>query len=315
MREAYLIGHEPVFIRTGPLSKAEQRLLEQAQEPGVKARYTHYDCQVHGVFRIDNELGLDAPTCPRRRKECKVREVFDPAGYAEHYSMSNPQYQPDPAPAPTPSKLTPEQNRQLDEVLALANGPARDEETLRAEMERILGCPVSCKPQEMLDALREGLVGLPAPKPEPPQELGMPPAELRRRMEEILGVRIEASPEQLLEALRVGLICVDSHKSQRPESQEPEEEAERDPDDDLTDVELYASQMFTAEQICTILDRDFETESKDPDFLRQVEKGKLIQQSRVRSTIFMHARLGSAPAQTEALKLIRYAQIAAAGND
>lgn len=259
MKEAYLTTSPPLFTRDRPLNKAEQLLLTEAQDATYKARYTYHDCQQHGIFRVDNDLGLAFINCPRSKK-CLVREVFDPAGYLEHYT------QPAPVATPEAQQLSTSEAQRVDQLLEL------------------------------------------------PGE-GLPPAELRRRMEAILGCTISAEPDQLLAALREGLAGIKPPERPEREHDDLEEPEAPDPYAELSEIGLYASQMFSQQQVCTMVGLNYETERYNPDFIREFERGRLLRQSRVRSTIFLHAELGSAPAQVEALKLIRYAQIAEAGND
>ena len=313
MREAFLT-QEAVFVRTKPLTKAEQHLLAEAQEPANKARYSYHDCEQHGIFKVDTELGLAAVDCPRRGK-CRVREVFDPAGYAEHYTQT------------APHKLTPAQELQLDQVLALGQQPGQSDEQLREQMEQILGCKVKGSAAEIMAALKQGLTRLPEDDGDKINRLlaeaeardgqqttdtgGFPPSELKRRLERILKVEIPATPEEIAQGMREGMAFVDYHKAQRPddEPQEPAEPAEPQ----LTDIEHYASLQFPPAQICLVLGLDLATEGQTPEFQQQIVRGQLIQLARLRGTIFQHANNGSAPAQTEALKLMAYARARKAG--
>ena len=166
MREAYLSG--PVFHRSKPLSNAEQLLLTQAQEPANKAQYSYYDCETHGIFSVKNELGLAEIACPRRGK-CNVREIFDAAGYAEHYT------EPPALPAPVPEPVTP--------LAAAAAAPVDfPPAELKRRLERVLGVEIPADPEAIAQGFREGLAFIdyhqeqrpesdepdePAPPPEP----------------------------------------------------------------------------------------------------------------------------------------------------
>lgn len=302
VREAFLTTPAPVFTRTRALSEAEQLLLAEAQEPEHQARYTYHDCEQHGIFKVDNQLGLAAIDCPKRGK-CRVREVFDPKGYAEHHTSSDPH------------KLTPAQDAQLDQILSLVDQPGQSDAQLRAQMEQILGCKVKGSPAEMLAALKQGLAKLPEPpKPAAPAPQndtpGFPPAELKRRLERVLGVDLDATPEQIADGFREGMAFIDWNKEERPE---PDDEPEEPAPPPLTDIEHYASLQFTGEEVCTILGLDYAREQYDADFLRQMKKGQLIQVALLRANIFQHAKNGSTPAQEMALKLIEFAAVAAAG--
>jgi hypothetical protein len=100
---------------------------------------------------------------------------------------------------------------------------------------------------------------------------------------------------------------------QWPPQDDPALEEPAEPE--LTDIEHYASLQFSAAEVCVMLGLDYQAQLRSPEFHQQMLKGKLIMQAQLRETIFQHAKNGSAPAQAEALKLIRQAEINAAGHN
>ena len=77
----------------------------------------------------------------------------------------------------------------------------------------------------------------------------------------------------------------------------------------ITEVETYASLMFTKEEIAVILEVDpseLKVLLKDQDnpVFRAFQRGRLKREAEVRKGIFDLAQNGSSPAQTFAMKLI-----------
>ena len=81
----------------------------------------------------------------------------------------------------------------------------------------------------------------------------------------------------------------------------------------ITEVETYASLMFSKEEIAVILEVDpvqlytFLEEQDNPVF-RAFQRGRLKREAEVRKGIFDLAQNGSSPAQTFAMKLIENAK-------
>ena len=77
----------------------------------------------------------------------------------------------------------------------------------------------------------------------------------------------------------------------------------------ITEVETYASLMFSKEEIAVILEVDpvqlFDLlEDQDNPVFRAFQRGRLKREAEVRKGIFDLAQNGSSPAQTFAMKLI-----------
>jgi len=81
----------------------------------------------------------------------------------------------------------------------------------------------------------------------------------------------------------------------------------------ITEVENYASLMFTKEEIAVILDVDplqlhTVLEEQDNPVFRAFQRGRLKREAEIRKGIFDLAQNGSSPAQTFAMKLIENAK-------
>ncbi len=81
----------------------------------------------------------------------------------------------------------------------------------------------------------------------------------------------------------------------------------------ITEVETYASLMFTKEEIAVILEVDpseLKVLLKDQDnpVFKAFQRGRLKREAEVRKGIFDLAQNGSSPAQTFAMKLIENAK-------
>ena len=77
----------------------------------------------------------------------------------------------------------------------------------------------------------------------------------------------------------------------------------------ITEVETYASLMFSKEEIAVILEVDTVQlvdllEDQDNPVFRAFQRGRLKREAEVRKGIFDLAQNGSSPAQTFAMKLI-----------
>ena len=77
----------------------------------------------------------------------------------------------------------------------------------------------------------------------------------------------------------------------------------------ITEVETYASLMFSKEEIAVILEVDLVQlvdllEDQDNPVFRAFQRGRLKREAEVRKGIFDLAQNGSSPAQTFAMKLI-----------
>ena len=77
----------------------------------------------------------------------------------------------------------------------------------------------------------------------------------------------------------------------------------------ITEVETYASLMFSKEEIAVILEVDPVKlvdllEDQDNPVFRAFQRGRLKREAEVRKGIFDLAQNGSSPAQTFAMKLI-----------
>jgi len=77
----------------------------------------------------------------------------------------------------------------------------------------------------------------------------------------------------------------------------------------ITEVETYASLMFSKEEIAMILEVDPVQlvdllEDQDNPVFRAFQRGRLKREAEVRKGIFDLAQNGSSPAQTFAMKLI-----------
>ena len=77
----------------------------------------------------------------------------------------------------------------------------------------------------------------------------------------------------------------------------------------ITEVETYASLMFSKEEIAVILEVDPVQlvdllEDQDNPVFRAFQRGRLKREAEVRKGIFDLAQNGSSPAQTFAMKLI-----------
>ncbi len=82
----------------------------------------------------------------------------------------------------------------------------------------------------------------------------------------------------------------------------------------LTELEEFASLMFKVEEIALIMEVDPKELSetiKDPDTpqFKAFQKGRLEKEAEVRTSIFTLAKNGSSPAQLSALKLIENAKM------
>ncbi len=81
----------------------------------------------------------------------------------------------------------------------------------------------------------------------------------------------------------------------------------------ITEVETYASLMFTKEEIAVILEMDpvqlhTVLEDQDNPVFRAFQRGRLKREAEIRKGIFDLAQNGSSPAQTFAMKLIENAK-------
>ena len=81
----------------------------------------------------------------------------------------------------------------------------------------------------------------------------------------------------------------------------------------ITEVETYASLMFSKEEIAVILEVDPVKlvdllEDQDNPVFRAFQRGRLKREAEVRKGIFDLAQNGSSPAQTFAMKLIENAK-------
>jgi len=81
----------------------------------------------------------------------------------------------------------------------------------------------------------------------------------------------------------------------------------------ITEVETYASLMFTKEEIAVILEMDpvqlhTVLEDQDNPVFRAFQRGRLKREAEIRKGIFGLAQNGSSPAQTFAMKLIENAK-------
>jgi len=82
----------------------------------------------------------------------------------------------------------------------------------------------------------------------------------------------------------------------------------------ITEVETYASLMFTKEEIAVILEFDpseFKVLLKDQDnpVFKAFQRGRLKREAEVRKGIFDLAQNGSSPAQAFAMKIIENAKM------
>ena len=81
----------------------------------------------------------------------------------------------------------------------------------------------------------------------------------------------------------------------------------------ITEVETYASLMFSKEEIAVILEVDpaelaVLVQDQDNPVFRAFRRGRLKREAEVRKGIFDLAQNGSSPAQTMAIKLIENAK-------
>ena len=81
----------------------------------------------------------------------------------------------------------------------------------------------------------------------------------------------------------------------------------------ITEVEIYASLMFSKEEIAVILEVDpaelaVLLQDQDNPVFRAFQRGRLKREAEVRKGIFDLAQNGSSPAQTFAMKLIENAK-------
>ena len=81
----------------------------------------------------------------------------------------------------------------------------------------------------------------------------------------------------------------------------------------ITEVETYASLMFSKEEIAVILEFDpaelaVLLQDQDNPVFRAFRRGRLKREAEVRKGIFDLAQNGSSPAQTFAMKLIENAK-------
>ena len=82
----------------------------------------------------------------------------------------------------------------------------------------------------------------------------------------------------------------------------------------ITEVETYASLMFSKEEIAVILEVDpaelaVLLQDQDNPVFRAFQRGRLKREAEVRKGIFDLAQNGSSPAQTFAMKLIENAKV------
>ena len=82
----------------------------------------------------------------------------------------------------------------------------------------------------------------------------------------------------------------------------------------ITEVETYASLMFSKEEIAVILEVDpaelvVLLQDKDNQAFRAFQRGRLKREAEVRKGIFDLAQNGSSPAQTFAMKIIENAKM------
>ena len=81
----------------------------------------------------------------------------------------------------------------------------------------------------------------------------------------------------------------------------------------ITEVEIYASLMFSKEEIAVILEVDpvelaVLLQDQDNPVFRAFRRGRLKREAEIRKGIFDLAQNGSSPAQTFAMKLIENAK-------
>ena len=81
----------------------------------------------------------------------------------------------------------------------------------------------------------------------------------------------------------------------------------------ITEVETYASLMFSKDEIAVILEVDpaelaVLLQDQDNPVFRSFQRGRLKREAEVRKGIFDLAQNGSSPAQTFAMKLIENAK-------
>ena len=81
----------------------------------------------------------------------------------------------------------------------------------------------------------------------------------------------------------------------------------------ITEVETYASLMFSKEEIAVILEVDpvelaVLLQDQDTPVFRAFRRGRLKREAEIRKGIFELAQNGSSPAQTFAMKLIENAK-------
>jgi len=81
----------------------------------------------------------------------------------------------------------------------------------------------------------------------------------------------------------------------------------------ITEVETYASLMFTKEEIAVIMEIDpaelvVLLQDQDNKAFRAFQRGRLKREAEIRKGIFDLAQNGSSPAQTFAMKLIENAK-------
>jgi len=82
----------------------------------------------------------------------------------------------------------------------------------------------------------------------------------------------------------------------------------------ITEVETYASLMFTKEEIAVILEVDpselkILLKDKDNHVFKAFQRGRLKREAEVRKGIFDLAQNGSSPAQAFAMKIIENAKM------
>jgi hypothetical protein len=82
----------------------------------------------------------------------------------------------------------------------------------------------------------------------------------------------------------------------------------------LSEIEHYASLMFTRNEIATILEvdtREFKIllKNEDDQPFKSFQKGRLKKEAMIRKSIFELAENGSSPAQSFAIKLIENAKM------
>ena len=80
-------------------------------------------------------------------------------------------------------------------------------------------------------------------------------------------------------------------------------------EDELKEVENFASLWFSPKEIAVILDKEFDEMKADSSFQRYYDSGKLKSHAEMRKAIKKLALHGSSPAQTLAMKMIEHQNI------